>query len=453
MSEESQTPTPEETSKLNPEATGTTTATEVDDSVSLDPLKRHAKFSWKNFGGESLVISILLHLILLVIAIFIVVRHIVNTPEEDPPSFVSGSGGGSNGDRANMQEHRMKPRNAQNMVKSKNKIMSKSTTSTLVLPETPQMQMNTSFGSSGMSAGGASSGFRGGSGGGIGTGKGMGVGNGRNFVSGFGSRNKRDGALKGTLLDLKRSPSGGVLGDTGTSGDSKKRRMSQLHKALGILDQKWDYKKLEELYAKSPATLYTTSIFIVDPKTGNALQATKATEAFADDNGKKPFEAPGWLCYYEGYFSVPEDGRYRFVGMGDDAMIVGVDKKTVLYAFWPGEGHGPAVRFQKGWEPVDFCGKGGKDGGMLKNGASQRTTLYKGTWLNLKANRRYKFQIAFGEAAGGAGGATLGIQKEGRDDDGNFPMFTLEALEPDANLRIGDSGRYNTSQVFRPNKK
>ncbi|MCD8283167.1 MAG: hypothetical protein LUD52_00345 [Opitutae bacterium] len=423
-----------------------------DDEVSLDPLKRNSKFSWKNFGGESFVISILFHLVLLVIAVFLVVRHIQNKVEEDPPSFVSGSGGGNSGERANMQEHRMKPRNAQNMVKSKNKIMSKSTTSTLVLPETPQMNMNTSFGSAGMSAGGDSSGFGGGSGGGIGTGKGMGVGNGRNFVSGFGSRLKRDDALKGTLFDLKRTPNGTVLATTAGSGGEKKKRNEQLHSALGMLDKKWDLASLKKKYFAAPTTLYTTSIFIVD-KNGNALSATRATEAFADENGQKPFDAPGWLCYYEGYFSVPESGEYRFVGMGDDAMIVGVNKKTALYAFWPNEGHGPAVRFVKGWEPENFCGAGGNDGKAMVAGAGQRSTLYKGGWFNMKAGQRYRIQVAFGEAAGGLGGATLGIQKKDRDTDDNFPMFTLEAMDPDPAIKIADTGKYNTSTVFRPAKK
>ncbi len=459
MSEFDETPPP--TEELDPattqeqeenyDATPEVKQVSAEDAEAADPLNRNAKFSWKNFGGEGLAISILFHLVLLVIAIFLVVQHIVVQVEEDPPSFVSGSGGGNSGDRATMQEHRMKPRNAQNMVKSKNKIMSKSTTSTLVLPETPQMNMNTSFGASGMSAGGDSSGFGGGSGGGIGTGKGMGVGNGRNFVSGFGSRIKRDDAMKGTLFDLKRSEKGAELATT--AGNNAGKRKEQLHTAMSILDNGWKLENLKKKYASAPTALYTTSIFIADEK-GGPLDANKATEAFKDDDGNKPFEAPGWLCYYEGFFSVTEAGDYRFVGMGDDAMIVGVDKKTVLYAFWPGEGHGPAVKFVKGWEPDNFCGKGGTDGkGMAQGATGHRNMLYKGTWLPLKPNKRYRIQIAFGEAAGGKAGAWLGIQKKDRDDDSNFPLFTLEMMDPDPNLQIADTGKYNTSSVFRSPKK
>ncbi|MCD8283633.1 MAG: hypothetical protein LUD52_02790, partial [Opitutae bacterium] len=197
-------------------------------------------------------------------------------------------------------------------------------------------------------------------------------------------------------------------------------------------------------------TLYTTSIFIVDKKTGNSTNSARAPEAFADEDGKIPFEASGWLCYYEGWFGVPETGMYRFVGMADDAMAVGVDKKTVLYAFYPREGHGPAVNFVTGWEPNNCCGVGGNDGLELSlSGVGQRKTLYKGSWLRLDANRRYRIQVIFGEAYGGLAGATLGIQKYGEDNDNNFPLFTLEKMEPDPDLKIDETGMYNTSAVFR----
>lgn len=414
-----------------------------DDSRSMDPLKRHKKkFSWKEFGGPGFMFSLVFHGVLLVIALFLVVRHIVNKTEEEPEAFVTGAGGGNNGNNARMQQHRMKPR--QNMVQSKARITSKSSNSTIALPEMPAVAMSSSF-SSGMSAGGDSSGFGGGSGGGVGTGKGMGVGNGKNLVSGFGSRIKNNRLMKGYLFDLKRGKQGTTLATIAPNDQG--RRKEQLHKAMGILDtNRWELRKLEDLYFKADTTLYNARIFIVNEK-GQALQATLATDAFADENGKAPFKAPGWLCYYEGKFSVPEDGEYRFVGMGDDALIVGVDRKTVLYAYWPGEGHGPAVRYQKDWEPKDHCGKGGKDGANLPN-RGQRTSLYKGHWLKLKKGRNYRIQVAFGEAAGGLAGACLGIQKKGRDNDNSFPMFSLEGSDDIPEWGISGSGRYNLSEYY-----
>ena len=416
-----------------------------DDSRSTDPLKRrNKKFSWRDFGGPGFIFSLVFHGILLVIAIFLVVRHIVKTPVEEPDAFVTGAGGGSNGDRASMQEHRMKPR--QNMMQSKARITSKSSNSTIALPEMPAVAMSSSF-SSGMSAGGDSSGFGGGSGGGVGTGKGMGVGNGKNFVSPFGTRSGGNRVMKGYLFDLKRGKQGTVLATI--EGEDKNRRKEQLRKALSILDTGgWQSRKLEGLYFMVPRMLRTPRVFIVNER-GQALDADLATDAFADERtGKEPFKAPGWLCYYEGSFRVPEDGEYRFVGMADDAMLVGVDHKTVLYAYWPGEGFGPAVKYREGWEPQNHCGEDGTDGKNLPS-PGLRSSLYKGHWLKLKANRNYYIQIAFGEATGGLAGACLGIQKKGRHDDNNFPMFSLQDSDDIPEWGISGTGRYNLSENYR----
>ncbi|MCR5183235.1 MAG: hypothetical protein K6B46_00865 [Opitutales bacterium] len=450
--------------------------------ATMDPLKRK-NFSWRNFGGEGLIFSVIFHAVLGIIAIFLVVHHYVQQPEEDPDAFVSGAGGGSNGDRP---ERHMKPKNRPDMKQAKAKITSKSATSTIALPEMPQMSMGSSF-SGGMDAG-ESSGMGGGFGGGIGTGVGVGVGNGKNFVSAFGSRLKRDQDMEGFIYDLKRRKDGSEICTT-APGDQGKRK-KELHDALVLLhndgkaSSAWDMKKLGDRWYKAPTALYNSRIFVVGDN-GRALQATRATEAFAteDDEGnmKKPFEAPGWLCVYSGRFSVPETGYYRFVGMGDDAMLVGVGQskmrmQTVLYAFWPGEGHGPSICLPKGksqvkgdkdvpanladqWEPAKYCGPGGADGknvsakpadaAKANSMGGQRGYLYKGHWLHLKKDVKYFVSVAFGEGAGGAAGATLGLQKKGRDTDQNFPMFTLESLEePPAGWAVSEKGMYNTSECY-----
>ncbi len=416
------------------------------DADGIDPLKRSKKFSWKSFGGPGFIFSLVFHGILLVVAVFLVVRHIVDKPVEEPDAFVTGAGGGNNGDNARMNNQRMKPR--QSMMQTKSRITSKSSKSAIALPEMPVVAMNASFSGGGM-GGEPSSGFGGGGGGGIGKGLGKGIGNGSNFLAGFGSRTKSKTALEGYLFDLKVRANGTTIA-TIAPGDQGKRK-EELHKVFTLMDTKnYGATELKRDYARAPTALYATRVFIVNDK-GQALDATKATEAFADPpidkGGKPPFKAPGWLCYYKGKFSVPEDGEYRFVGMGDDAMIVRVDKKTVLYAFWPGEGHGPAVKYQQGWEPKNFCGQGGTDGTNIPQ-RGQRQSLYKGSWKTMKKGHNYTIEVAFGEAAGGLGGACLGLQKKGKDDDNNFPMFTLEPLDEVPAWGIGETGRYNVTGNF-----
>ena len=280
-----------------------------------------------------------------------------------------------------------------------------------------------------------------------GSGKGMGLGGKKWLVSGTFPGLRLRSPLKGCLFDLKRDKQGTVLATT-EDGDNK-RRKKLLRKALSILDTGgWQSRKLDDLYFKAPMTLYNTRIFIVN-ETGQALNAKLVTDVFGDEKtGKAPFKAPGWLCYYEGRFTVPEDGEYRFVGMADDAMIVGVDHKTVLYAYWPGEGFGPAVKYREGWEPQNHCGEDGTDGKNLPS-PGLRSSLYKGHWLKLKANRSYYIQIAFGDASGMTAGACLGIQKKGRHDDNNFPMFSLQDSDDIPEWGISETGRYNLSENYR----
>ncbi|MBQ2732483.1 MAG: hypothetical protein IJF68_05500, partial [Opitutales bacterium] len=100
-----------------------------------DPLKRHTKFSWKSFGGDGFIVSVILHAALIVFALFYVVATVRPEPPE-PAEFVSGAGGGSNGENANRQKHRMRPKPRD--MNTQNKITSKSTRATLTLPEMPK---------------------------------------------------------------------------------------------------------------------------------------------------------------------------------------------------------------------------------------------------------------------------------------------------------------------------
>ncbi len=292
---------------------------------------------------------------------------------------------------------------------------------------------------------GVTSGFGGTVAGAVAKGKGMGIGNRKS--SPFGSLIGGNRVMKGYLFDLKQDKQGTALATT--EGGDNDLRKEQLRKALGILDTGgWQLYKLQNLYFQAPTTLYSPRVFIVNEK-GQALNANLTTVAFADEKtGKAPFKAPGWLCYYEGSFRVPEDGEYRFVGMADDAMLVGVDRQTVLYAYRPGEGFGPAVKYREGWEPKNHCGKGGTDGKNL-SAPGLRSSLYKGHWLKLKANRYYRIQIAFGDASGMTAGACLGIQRKGCHDDDNFPMFSLQGSDGIPEWGISGTGRYNLSENYR----
>lgn len=405
-----------------------------------DPLKRHTKFSWKSFGGDGFIVSVILHAALIVFALFYVVATVRPEPPE-PAEFVSGAGGGSNGENANRQKHRMRPKPRD--MNTQNKITSKSTRATLTLPEMPKM--SSSMGSMGGMKAGGSSGLGGGAGGGIGKGIGPGIGNGRSFLSAFGTSFSKTPTLKGTLFDLKRSRDGKITYCTINNNDKGKRK-EELHKAIGMLDNNgFDVRKLGQRYFEAPTKLNANQVYIYkDVKTKNIIQATAATAAFAGEDGKPPFAAPGWMVVYEGEITPPETGEYRFVGMGDDVIIVGIDRKTVFYAYWPGEGHGRAVREPAGanWEPKDHCKNDGRGSG---SGSTIQNHLFKGSWMKLQKGKKYKICIAFGEGAGGYAGAILGIEKKGeRANNPNAPysVFKLAAIEPELQEILYIEGKY-----------
>ena len=424
----------------NPEIddfSATQTDVPASDGNGEDPLKRRTNFSWKSFGGDGFLVSVLIHAALIVFALFYVVAQ-VRTDVEPEPYFEAGTGGSNNGTNpSETRPLRPKPRE----MSTQAKITSKSATSTLTLPEMPKMS-NTAGTLGGMSAGQGKGGF----GGGINSGIGPGMG-GRNFVSPFGVEGfSRTPTLKGALFDLKRSRDGKSVYCTIASGDAGKRK-EELHKAVGILaNNGFDSKKLSQRYFEAETKLNANQVYIYkDAQTKNFIRAEAATAAFAGADGNVPFEAPGWMVVYEGEITPQETGEYRFVGMGDDVMLVGIDRKPVFYAYWPGEGHGNAIREPAGagWEPKDHCKTDGKGTG---SGNSVQHHLFKGSWMKLNKGRKYKICIAFGEGAGGYAGAVLGIEKKGERDglpaDAPYSVFKLGAIHPELLDVLFVEGRY-----------
>lgn len=135
---------------------------------------------WQRFGGEGFMVSVGIHAVLVLIAAFLIISVTKESSKKNPNSFATGAGGGSAGEKAKTFDHKVKPKNVKALAKNASRITSKSTTSTISLPDLPVSSSASMI--SGMMAGGSSKGFGGGSGGGIGSGMGVGVGNGKNFV-------------------------------------------------------------------------------------------------------------------------------------------------------------------------------------------------------------------------------------------------------------------------------
>jgi len=411
MPDETPSPTPEQDpSAAAPEAFPTEPAVEEVQAT------RSKRTFWQKLGGEGLTISLIIHLVLILIAAIWVISTVTDSVKKDPDSFSTGQGGGAAGDKAKQFKTRAQPKNPKAMAKNAARITSKSSTATISLPDLPTSSVASL--NTGMMGGGSSKGFGGGSGGGIGSGLGVGRGNGKNFVGAFGASFKRPNALEGTLYDLKFSPTGKALG-----GDAP-ARIAQIQKAFETMDRGWTGAKamLDARYRQAELKLYASNIFI-PPR--NAAEATKAFEC------EKEIQAPGWLAYYEGNFSPPVTGKYRFVGLGDDIMVVAVGGQTVLSTFWPNSKLN-VTRFDPDWLPKDAKKTDGAGLRFPPHGGGR----YAGEWLELRKGQAYRIQITFGESYGGLFSAALLIEQQGvtyptAGRDTQLPIFMLEPLTPE----------------------
>lgn len=386
---------------------------------------------WKRIGGEGLVISVVLHGVLLVVFAVWVIATITDTAVTDPETFATGSGGGAKGEKARVFEHKMQPRNAQNLARNTSRITSKSATASVALPDLPTTATPSLM--AGLTGGGASKGFGGGSGGGIGAGKGIGVGSGKNFVGIFGGGFKRANALEGTLYDLKFDPKGKAL------INGRPERIAEMRKVFGKLDDDWTKAKalLDKDYRQAEKKLYSGNILI------HPLDAGEATKAFECE---KEIQAPGWLAYYEGWFAVPESGDYRFQGFADDMMAVAVSGQSVLAAFWPGQGSGGVISARSEWLPKGAYTSSRPGDGWAFRAPKMLGHLgarYKGNWISLRKGQAYFIQIAISESHGGIFSSELLIEKKGvkytkgKVDD-IIPYFMLEPMTPEEiKLKMG----------------
>ena len=139
------------------------------------PEKSSFTFRLFKFGGEGLIVSLMIHGFLLFLATAWVVSVTV-IQKKEPNLFATGAGGGNSGERAIAQKTKAKPNTPKSLTKSASRITSKNRNAELALPEMP----NLSRAALGAMAN-SSKGFGGGAGGGVGGAVGIGKG-GKNFT-------------------------------------------------------------------------------------------------------------------------------------------------------------------------------------------------------------------------------------------------------------------------------
>ncbi len=360
------------------------------------PVARRQRWSWKNFGGKFLVVSIAVHALFgLGAAVFVVQRIQANrklTFKGGPPSPNPSTRAIEHKVQMAKKQSTMTPPNI-------NKRIVTTGLSKIALPEMPAMPKAAAAAPSKMaSAGGTDSSFAMGAMSNTG-----GSGGGGAAVPFFGFReSKGGGSLTGKFYDLKQT---------------KDKKPSNLDEGKGFPDELnkfvtsgWNESHLTK-YFVGPNPLYATQIFI--PK----IDAERGPRAFSL-NGVQP---KMWVIHYKGSVIPPEGGTYRFVGMADDVLVVRFNGKVVLDC---------GSNRPSGKEPQKYYAS---EGLKLDKKMDWYKGLGVGDTFQVQGGSSYDMQVLLGEWPGGDFKAWLLLEKDGVQydkDKGGNPILPIFKLQP-----------------------
>lgn len=360
------------------------------------PAPSRRRWNWKRFGGKFLIISIAVHVLFgMGAAVFVVQRYQANrklTFKGGPPSPNPST-------RAIEHKVQMAKKQSTMSAPALNKRITTTGLSKVALPEMPAMPKVAAAPNKMAGAGGTDVGFNPG-----GMTQSGGSGAGGAAVPFFGFRESRGGgSLVGKFYDLKQTKDG---------------KPSKLDQEKGFPDEiaKFVHGWNESHFAKyftGPNPLYTTQIFI--PK----IDADQGPRAF----NLSRVQPKMWVIHYKGNVIPPESGSYRFVGMGDDLLVVRFNGRVVLDC-------GPTNPSGKG--PKDFYSS---DGLQMKSDMPWYKGLGRGDTFQVNAGESYPIEVLIGEWPGGDFKVWLLLEKDGvqyeKDSKGNpiLPIFKLAASD------------------------
>ncbi len=279
------------------------------------PAPSPRKSKRKAFSATFLTVSIGLHLIVALGAGYWVVQRY---EAKRKLQFAAGPPTASPSKRA--LEHQVslqKKKNAGGSPAQAKRISVTGLAAKITLPEMPAIPSASTQFVAGRMAGMGGAGF--GSGLGFGNGSGMGVGGGAGGL-GLTMFGARSGAgLMGFFYDLKQNKDGTPteLAPMANNGISLGERYLSILRAFG---ENWDTRLLEKYY-RSQKPLIATQLYVPN---GNSNEAAKA---FGEE---KKCVGCGWIVHYKGSAIAPKDGTFRFIGLGDNVMLVRLNGTNVF---------------------------------------------------------------------------------------------------------------------------
>lgn len=230
---------------------------------------------------------------------------------------------------------------------------------------------------------------------------------------GLGSSRAGGSTIEGTFYDLKQTPSGAKtdLATWNAQGEPNTNMGKVINVLREFMDKDWSPTVLAKYY-RSRTRLYAGSFYLP------SCDASYAPVAYKCADRVKP---KAWVALYKGKVVAPKTGKFRFVGTGDDVLLVRFNRKTVLEAGWSnpsvsnngtigsiandaGRKHYEEITKRKE-NPVTFyeypeIGKWNRELGGLKAGDE----------FEVKEGKTYPIEILISEIPGGAFGFALLIQ-------------------------------------------
>lgn len=238
----------------------------------------------------------------------------------------------------------------------------------------------------------------------------------------FGFSEKMGGELEGTMYDLKLKADGKK-----PSGIDEKSFPEAVKK---IVRNRFRPNSLADFY-RVDKKFFATMFYIP------LQEAGEAPKTFGVQGKVKP---NNFIIHYTGSFAAPEDGTYRFVGLGDESIIVMVDGSVKLEGNW--------VPFLSYAERNDRPGESVLEFFPTIKANESWARLREGEWISLKAGQPRKLDILLVEqgdptAPGGGNFAFVllmekqGVKYETKKRGGQtitvLPPFLLE--EPDSGMQ------------------
>lgn len=405
-----------------------------DEPVVVAPATSGKPSIWQRLGGGALTIAVFIHIVLLVLGGIWIFQRIYEPEKKIDfiPGGGSGGGGGERGAQAKIQQKKHAQLTPTADVK---RVFAEGAVSNFAIPDPGdnfgEMSTLTSL------SGGGSGGLGGtGSGGGFGNGQGKGVGDGLGLGGGgngkfnpFGLVDPSSNALQGSFYDLKQSK------DRQTTEITNEGTRDVIHE---FVSRGWKESALSKYY-KANRTLYQNKIYIP------VMKAEGAPAAFECENEVQPSR---WIVIYRGVVTPPKTRRYRFVGAGDDVMVVRFNGRHVFdHGFTSGTTGiymPPNVGFFKGEKEDDEMKKIVRRGYPMKLPVIYYNYPTTGNWnqsigglavgaeFEAIAGKSYPIEILISEIPGGLFCASLLIEESGvkyEKSSGGAPILPLFRLD------------------------